>query len=60
MAAEVEEEGLVHEVLRDLLDRVVAVEELIDLLRQVVDLVEDEGDLACGIVSICASFSATR
>ena len=46
MAAEIEEERLVGEPLRDLLDRMVAVEELVDLLGQVVDLVEDERELA--------------
>ena len=46
VAAEVEEEVRVVVALRDLLDRVVAVEELLDLVRQLVDEVEDELDLA--------------
>ena len=43
--AEVEEERLVVEALRDLLDRVAPVEEVLHLLGQLVQLVEDELDL---------------
>ena len=46
VAAEVEEEVRVVVALRDLLDRVVAVEERLDLARELVDEVEDELDLA--------------
>ena len=42
--AEVEEERFVVEALRDVLDRVVGVEEALHLRRQVVQLVEDELD----------------
>ena len=45
VAAEEEEERLVVEALRDRLDRVVAVEELLHPLRQLVQPVEDEVDL---------------
>ena len=62
VAAEVEEERLVEVALRDLVDRVVAVEERLDLLGQPVDLVEDERQLVRAAASrrTCASFSATR
>src|SRR5581483_7589421 len=46
VATEVEEERPIVEALGNLLDRVVAVEEALHLLREVVDLVEDELDLA--------------
>src|SRR5207253_3969398 len=42
MPAEVEEERLVVEALGDLFDRVVGIEELAELRRQLVQLVEDE------------------
>ena len=46
---------------RDLLDRVVALEELLDLLRQLVDRVDDELELLRGSVfRTWASLSATR
>jgi hypothetical protein len=46
VAAEVEEEVRVVVALGDLLDRVVAVEERLDLGGELVDEVEDELDLA--------------
>ena len=46
VASEVEEERAVMEALGDLLDRMVAVQEALHLLREVIDLVEDELDLA--------------
>ena len=45
MTAEIEEERRAVVPLRDLLDRVVAVEEVLDLLRQRVERVEDERQL---------------
>src|SRR4029077_20007999 len=45
VAAEEEEERLLVEPLRDLLDRMVAVEELLHLGGEAVDLIEDELDL---------------
>src|SRR4029453_12639442 len=47
VAPEVEEERLVEMPLRDLLDRMITVEELLHPRRQLVCLVHDELDLVC-------------